>query len=59
MRRAAARKALLGPWAGIVRSRPMIVALGMDLARIDRMDEVLERRGGRFTARVFTDSEVA
>jgi holo-[acyl-carrier protein] synthase len=37
----------------------MIVALGMDLARIDRMDEVLERRGGRFTARVFTDGEVA
>ena len=59
MRRAAARKALLGPWAGIVRSRTMIGALGMDLARIDRMDEVLERRGGRFTARVFTDGEVA
>ena len=37
----------------------MIVALGMDLARIDRMDEVLERRGGRFTARIFTEGERA
>lgn len=37
----------------------MIVSLGMDLARIDRMEEVLARRGGRFTARVFTDGEQA
>jgi holo-[acyl-carrier protein] synthase len=37
----------------------MIVALGMDLARIDRIDEVLARRGARFTARVFTEGEQA
>ena len=37
----------------------MIVSLGMDLARIDRLDEVLLRRGSRFVDRVFTPSEQA
>ncbi|MEM7306082.1 MAG: holo-ACP synthase [Planctomycetota bacterium] len=36
-----------------------IHSLGMDLAQIDRIAEVLERRGERFVARVFTEAEQA
>ncbi len=35
----------------------MIVALGMDLIQIDRLGEVLARRGPRFVERVFTAAE--
>ena len=34
-----------------------IVSLGMDLLRIDRLEEVIERRGERFLDRVFTPGE--
>ncbi len=37
----------------------MIVALGLDLTRIERMQEMLDRRGTRFTERVFTAAERA
>ncbi len=36
-----------------------IVALGMDLTQVERVREVLERRGARFAARVFTEGERA
>ena len=36
-----------------------VVALGIDLARIDRMESVIERRGRRFLERVFTEGERA
>ncbi|MFH1279149.1 MAG: holo-ACP synthase [Candidatus Eisenbacteria bacterium] len=37
----------------------MIVGLGMDLARIDRVGRVYERFGGRFLGRIFTPGEAA
>ena len=36
-----------------------VVALGIDLARIDRIDDVIGRRGRRFLERVFTEGERA
>ena len=36
----------------------MIVAIGIDLVEIDRIEEVFKRRGDRFRGRVFTDQEV-
>ncbi|HJZ66588.1 MAG TPA: holo-ACP synthase [Blastocatellia bacterium] len=36
----------------------MIVAIGIDLVEISRIEEVLARRGERFLSRVFTDSEI-
>jgi holo-[acyl-carrier protein] synthase len=36
-----------------------IVAVGLDLTRIDRFGRVLERRGPRFRERVFTSGEQA
>lgn len=37
----------------------MIVAIGIDLIEIARIEEVLARRGERFRKRVFTEAEVA
>lgn len=36
----------------------MIVAIGIDLVEIGRIEEVFARRGERFRARVFTVSEI-
>ncbi len=36
-----------------------VVALGIDLARIDRIDDVIARRGRRFLERVFSEGERA
>ena len=36
-----------------------VVALGIDLARIDRIDGVIARRGRRFLERIFTEGERA
>ncbi|MFT4539282.1 MAG: holo-[acyl-carrier protein] synthase [Planctomycetota bacterium] len=36
-----------------------IVGLGMDLARIDRLEEAFARRGGRLLTRLFTAGEQA
>lgn len=37
----------------------MLVGLGLDLARIGRFQDALERHGRRFLARCFSDAEVA
>ena len=37
----------------------MIVAIGIDLVEISRIEEVFARRGERFRARVFTEGEIA
>jgi holo-[acyl-carrier protein] synthase len=37
----------------------MIVAIGIDLVEIARLEKVLARRGDRFRARVFTDGEIS
>jgi len=37
----------------------MIVAIGIDLIEIARLEMVLARRGDRFRARVFTDGEIS
>ena len=37
----------------------MIVAIGIDLVEIARIEEVFERRGDRFRARVFTEGEIS
>ena len=37
----------------------MIIGLGIDLCRIDRVEKFLERYGERFTRRCFTEAEVA
>ena len=37
----------------------MIVAIGIDLVEIDRIEEVFRRRGGRFRNRIFTEQEIA
>ena len=36
----------------------MIVAIGIDLVEVSRLEEVFARRGDRFRARVFTESEI-
>ena len=36
----------------------MIVATGIDIVEIERIEEVFERRGDRFRDRVFTESEI-
>jgi holo-[acyl-carrier protein] synthase len=36
----------------------MIVAIGIDLVEITRIEEVFARRGDRFRARVFTEGEI-
>jgi holo-[acyl-carrier protein] synthase len=37
----------------------MIVAIGIDLVEIARIEEVFTRRGERFRARVFTEGEIS
>ena len=37
----------------------MIVAIGIDLVEIARIEEVFARRGDRFRARVFTEGEIS
>jgi len=37
----------------------MIVAIGIDLVDVTRIEEVFARRGERFRARVFTDEEIS
>lgn len=37
----------------------MIVAIGIDLVEISRIEEVLGRRGDRFLSRVFTEGEIS
>jgi len=37
----------------------MIIGLGIDICRIDRVKEFLERYGDRFTRRCFTPTEIA
>ena len=37
----------------------MIIAIGIDLVEVSRLEEVFARRGDRFRARVFTDGEVS
>lgn len=37
----------------------MIVGLGMDIAEIDRVQAVIERRGQAFLKRLFTPAEIA
>lgn len=37
----------------------MIVAIGIDLVEIARIEEVFARQGDRFRARVFTEGEIA
>lgn len=36
----------------------MIIAIGIDLVEISRLEEIFARRGDRFRARVFTESEI-
>ena len=36
----------------------MIIAIGIDLVEVSRLEEVFARRGDRFRARVFTEGEV-
>lgn len=36
----------------------MIVAIGIDLVEISRLEEVFSRRGDRFRARVFSEAEI-
>jgi holo-[acyl-carrier protein] synthase len=36
----------------------MIIATGIDLVEISRIEEVFERRGDRFRQRVFTEAEI-
>ncbi|MEK6289420.1 MAG: holo-ACP synthase [Acidobacteriota bacterium] len=36
----------------------MIVAIGIDLVEISRIEEVFARRGDRFRARIFTEGEI-
>ena len=38
---------------------PMIVAIGIDIVEIARIEEVFARRGTRFRDRVFTEAEIA
>lgn len=37
----------------------MIVAIGIDLVEISRIEEVFARRGDRFRVRVFTEAEIS
>ena len=36
----------------------MIIAIGIDLVEVSRLEEVFARRGDRFRARVFTEGEI-
>ncbi|HXG94078.1 MAG TPA: holo-ACP synthase [Blastocatellia bacterium] len=36
----------------------MIVAIGIDIVEIQRVEEILARRGDRFRRRVFTEAEI-
>ncbi|MFW6161144.1 MAG: holo-ACP synthase [Planctomycetota bacterium] len=36
-----------------------VLSVGVDLVEIDRLEEVMERRGERFTSKVFTPAERA
>ena len=36
----------------------MIIAIGIDLVEVSRLEEVFARRGDRFRARVFTKNEI-
>src|SRR6266540_1178984 len=38
---------------------PNIIGIGMDATDIDRITETIERYGGRFLNRIFTEGEVA
>jgi holo-[acyl-carrier protein] synthase len=40
------------------KSETMIVAIGIDLVEIVRIEEVFARQGDRFRARVFTEGEI-
>ena len=37
----------------------MIIAIGIDLVEVSRLEEVFARRGERFRARVFTEGEIS
>ena len=37
----------------------MIAGIGVDVVEVDRVGKILDRYGERFTARVFTDAEIA
>jgi holo-[acyl-carrier protein] synthase len=37
----------------------MIVAIGIDLVEVSRIEQVFSRRGERFRRRVFTDAEIS
>jgi len=37
----------------------MIVAIGIDLVEVSRIEQVFARRGDRFRRRVFTDAEIS
>jgi holo-[acyl-carrier protein] synthase len=37
----------------------VIVGVGIDIVEIDRFSQALDRHGGRFEARVYTDAELA
>jgi holo-[acyl-carrier protein] synthase len=37
----------------------MIVAIGIDLVEISRIEDVFARRGDRFRARIFTEGEIS
>ena len=38
---------------------PKIIGLGLDATDIDRIADVIERYGGRFLQRIFTEEEIA
>ena len=38
---------------------PNIIGLGLDATDIDRVSEMIDRYGGRFLQRIFTDGEIA
>lgn len=48
-----------GPRDGCGSGKPMVIGVGIDLVAVDRVARVLERRGDRFLARVFTPGELA
>ena len=37
----------------------MIVGIGVDLVEVERIDRAIERHGGHFLQRVFTEREIA
>src|SRR6185503_13036868 len=42
----------------ILRKSTMIVATGIDIVEISRIEEILAQRGERFRSRVFTEAEI-